>query len=115
MTMTTRYKEESSIRAWLKKQALLKGKVKRSNKSDPVIAPYMYFFYCLSDQETSIEKVFAIIQDAEKTKLKAAADLKAKSKTSTDPTEISDELRLEAEAVSYEEAQDVFAGTLFIL
>ena len=82
--MREKYKEQSSLRAWLKKQALLKGKVKRANKTDSVIAPYMYFFHCLRDQEATIETIFEIIAAAENTKRKAAAELKAKSKTSSD-------------------------------
>lgn len=111
----TRYKEESTLRAWLKKQALLKGKAKRSNKTDPVVAPYMYFFYCLSDQEATIDEILKIIAQAQENKQEVTKILKAKKKRSTNLDEIWDEIRLESDAVSHEEIQDILAGTLFVM
>lgn len=110
-----RYKEENTLRAYLKKEALLKGKRKRNKKTDPRIAPYMYFFHCLGDQETTISKILEIIADAENKKAAAAAAYNAKPKLSAALDEIADEMRLEQEAISHEEVQDIFAGTLFVL
>lgn len=110
-----RYKEESTIRAFLKKRALQKGKRKKDGKPVQAVAPYMFFFHCLEDQERSIKKILSIIKSAEKGKQSAAAAYAAKPKMSTDFAEIADEMRLESEAVEHESSQEIFAGTLFVI
>ncbi len=101
----------------MKKEALLKGKTKRAGRSDPRLAPYMYFFHCFADQEITMSKIFEIIATAEETKHEIATQLKGKNLTSTDLFDIDvfDGIRLESDAVSHEEVQDIFAGTLFVM
>lgn len=108
-----RYKEVSSLRAFLKQEAQPDGNEKADNAADPKVWPYMYFFQCLGDQEAAIEKILDIIASAEVTKQEAASQLQAKSRIR--PEEVWDEMRLESDAISQEEVQDIFAGTLFVL
>lgn len=110
-----KYKEEETLRSYLKSRAISKGKRQVRDKPDPRLGPYMYFFRCLGDQETSIQKILEIIAEAELIKEKAARELKAKPKISPEFAEIFEEMHLEDTAISHEEVQDVFAGTLFVL
>jgi hypothetical protein len=116
LDMASTYKQNSSLRAWMKQHAIQNSTEETATgEADRRMWPYMYFFQCLGDQEPAIEKILAMITDAEDLKQKAAAQLAEKPRTSADLDEIWDEIRLESETVGQEEIQDIFAGTLFVI
>lgn len=112
--MAEKYKEQSTIRAWLKQQALTADNTSE-NDSPPTVWPYMYFFHCLSDQEAAIEIVIKVIEDAEERKEKARSEWESQNRLSTNMDVIGAEMRLESQAIEHEEVQDIFAGTLFVM
>lgn len=104
-------KEETSIRAFLLKNSVSKGRGKKSQK---LVYPFLYFHYCFSDQEECIEHLLNVIKTAENSRQQAQIQLNSKKRTSTDLNEIFDEMRVESQISSNEEMRDVFAGALFV-
>lgn len=105
-------KKETSIRYFLLKNSVSRGRGKKAQKA---VYAFLYFTYCLHDQEKTIEHVMDAIQNAEIARQEAETRFNAKKRISADLNEIFDEMKIESLIASNKEMRNIFAGTLFVI